>query len=106
MAYKTRSAQRTTLRYGGTEYVLAKLGDSYIANASRPTANIGLRSMVSGLYDFFWLDTVSGASVRQHNIPVADGNQLWRKPTTIDSEVAVYITRIAPVGPPAWPHSK
>lgn len=81
------------LRYGGTEYVLALPGDSYIAYASALSGDIGLRDMTAGLYNFNWYDIISGTTVVETNISVAEGDQTWRKPADIGNELAVYIIR-------------
>lgn len=73
-------APHDELAFGGTEYVLANPGDSYIAYASSLNGNIGLKSMVQGQYDFTWLDVVSGAKVTQQGVSVRNGDQSWAKP--------------------------
>ncbi|MFQ6042225.1 MAG: hypothetical protein ACE5PV_15320 [Candidatus Poribacteria bacterium] len=81
------------LRYGGTEYVLASPGDSYIAYASNLSGGIGLRDMIAGTYTFRWFDCATGKSVTQKNIKVPAGDQTWSKPADIGNELAVYIKR-------------
>jgi hypothetical protein len=92
----TRMAPHDELSYEGADYVLALPGDSYIAYASNLSGKIGLRGLVSGLYDFLWYDPINGASVRQANVSIAAGNQAWQRPTHIGREVAVHIRRITP----------
>lgn len=86
-------APHDELRYGGTEYVLAKPGDCYIAYASDLSGNIGLKDMTAGTYTFQWFDCVTGKSVTQTNVEVHDGDGTWSKPTDIGGELAVYISR-------------
>jgi hypothetical protein len=94
-----RMAPRDDLAYGGTEYVLALPGESYIAYSSSLSGRIGLKGMLAGVYDFSWYDPTSGATVREMNVSVAAGHQVWQKPTRIGREVAVYIKRTAPALP-------
>jgi hypothetical protein len=82
------------LRYGGTEYVLAQPGRSYIAYASELNGKIGLRDMSRGRYDFRWFDCATGKEVLQSGVTVAAGDQMWYKPAGISNELAVYIKRV------------
>jgi len=77
--------------FGGTEYVLAKPGDSYIAYASNLSGDIGLKAMNAGTYTFRWFDCATGKSVTQRNVKILAGNQIWSKPADIGNELAVYI---------------
>lgn len=79
------------LAYGGTQYVLALPGDSYIAYASDLSGEIGLRNMIEGTYRFKWFDVTNGNSVIQDNVYVGSGNKTWPKPANIGNELAVYI---------------
>jgi hypothetical protein len=81
------------LKYGGTKYVLALPGDSYIAYASALSGDIGLRDMAAGQYNFNWYNITNGTTVVQTNISVAEGDQTWRKPADIGNELAVYIIK-------------
>lgn len=81
------------LKYGGTEYVLAKPGDSYIAYTSTLSGDIGLKSMTAGTYKFRWFDCVNGKSITQMDVKVTAGDQTWSKPAGIGNELAVYIKR-------------
>ena len=81
------------LAFGGTEYVLANPGKSYIAYASSLSGDIGLRNMTAGTYDFLWYDVMDGTSVEQKGVSVGSGNQLWKKPSGIGNELAVFIKR-------------
>jgi len=87
-------APHDELKYGGTEYVLASPGDSYIAYASNLSGDIGLRNMTAGKYDFKWYDVTNGNTISQRNVSVPVGDQIWRKPS-IGNELAVYIRRSA-----------
>jgi hypothetical protein len=83
------------LRYGGTKYVLAQPGGSCIAYTPELKGEIGLKAMKQGKYEFHWFDCVTGKSVVQTEVTVADGDQTWSKPAGIGDEVAVYIRRIS-----------
>ena len=82
------------LKYGGTEYVLAQPGRSYIAYASELKGEIGLKDMASGKYEFKWFDCATGKEVVQSGITVGAGDQMWYKPASISNELAVYIKRV------------
>jgi hypothetical protein len=81
------------LKHGGTKYVLARPGESYIAYASALSGNIGLQDMTAGIYTFQWFDVINGTTVLQNNVSVAAGDRTWKKPAGIGNELAVYITR-------------
>ncbi len=82
------------LRYGGTKYVLAQPGSSYIAYAPELSGEIGLKGMKPGTYKFQWFDCATGKQVLETKVTVAAGDQTWSKPAGIGNEVAVYIKRI------------
>ena len=84
-------APHDELAFGGTQYVLAKPGHSYIAYASNLTGDIGLRNMTAGKYDFKWFDPVNGATVIQTGVTIAAGNQSWSKPSSMGNEVALHV---------------
>ncbi len=86
-------APHDELKYGGTEYVLAKPGESYIAYASALSGNIGLKNMTAGTYDFTWYDVTNGATVTQTSFRIDVGDQTWSKLAVIGNELAVYIRR-------------
>lgn len=81
------------LKFGGTEYVLALPGNSYIAYASTLSSDIGLKKMSAGTYDFKWYDVTNGTTLLRTNVSVRDENQTWSKPAGIGNELAVYIKR-------------
>jgi hypothetical protein len=87
-------APHDELKFGGTEYMLALPGDSYIAYASSLSGDIGLQNMTPGLYDLTWYDVTNGNTVVQTNIDVEAGNVTWSKPVDIGNEMAVYIRRL------------
>ena len=93
---------RDDLRFGGTTYVLAKPGESYIAYAPALAGSLGLKGMTAGTYDLRWLDAATGTMVSQTGVIVGQGDQTWVKPATIGAELALYIRRqgVAPPPPP------
>jgi hypothetical protein len=82
------------LGFAGTQYVLARPGESYIAYASKLQGKIGLKNTTPGVYKFRWFDCASGSEVVKENVTVAGGDQSWDKPDHIGNELAVYIKRI------------
>jgi len=99
-------APHDELRFGGTEYVLALPGNSYIAYASNLSGNLALRNMTAGTYDFKWYDVTNGTTIIQSSVNVAAGDQTWSRPSGIGNELAVYIKRSnasSDTTPPAAP---
>ncbi|GJQ57877.1 MAG: hypothetical protein SCALA701_06780 [Candidatus Scalindua sp.] len=90
-----KMAPHDEIAFGGTEYVLADPGVSYIAYTSNLSGNIGLKNMRNGLFGFKWFDVTNGNTVFQNNVRVDSGNQTWTKPVNIGNELAVYIYRIS-----------
>jgi hypothetical protein len=88
------------LKFGGTEYVMALPGHSYVAYASNLSGNIGLRNLTRGRYQFQWYDVISGTRVVQTSVSVPAGDQTWNKPNSIGAEMAVYIVRDGLMGTP------
>jgi CubicO group peptidase (beta-lactamase class C family) len=87
-----RMSPHDELAVGGSEYVLALPGVSYIAYASNLVGELGLKNMTPGSYDFSWFDPISGVSVTQQDVVVSGGDQTWPAPGGFGGEVAVYIT--------------
>ncbi|MHC4424526.1 MAG: DUF5060 domain-containing protein [Planctomycetota bacterium] len=89
------------LAYAGTEYVLAKPGERYVAYTSRARGKIGLlggriglRNMKAGKYHFGWFDCRVGEWWPESPVDVGEGDHIWRTPIRSGKEVAVYINRI------------
>jgi hypothetical protein len=93
-----RMAPHDELAFGGTEYVLARPGDSYIAYASSLSGQMGLKQMTQGLYDLKWYDVATGAEVRQRRVAVAAGDRAWPTPPGIGTELALYVKRCGDLG--------
>jgi len=90
---------RDDLACGGTRWVLADPGHSYIAYAYGLAGDMCLKNMTAGSYDFTWLDAGSGVTVEQTGVEVAAGDASWPKPDNIGAELAVWI-RPAPAVEP------
>ena len=82
------------LGFAGTQYVLARPGESYIAYASQLRDKIGLKNIQAGVYKFLWFDCASGSKVIEEKVTVPTGDRSWDKPGGIGSELAVYIERV------------
>jgi len=81
------------LRHGGTEYVLARPGDSYIAYASNLAGDLGIKDMIAGTYAFSWIDAATGTVIRQDRVVVEAGSQTWNRPAAVGDELAVWIKK-------------
>ena len=68
------------LAHGGTEFALAKPGESYIAYASALVGDLGLKGMTEGLYDFVWFEPATGNTVSQTGVAVPAGDRTWTRP--------------------------
>jgi len=82
------------LAYGGTRYVLALPGESYIAYAADPSGDLGIEGMTAGSYDLVWLDILTGTRVEEEGVAVPGGDQSWPAPDGMGSEIALFISRI------------
>jgi len=87
-------APHDELAHAGTDYVLAKPGDRYVAYASEAAGQIGLKGMTAGRYAFDWCDCISGKRVLQMSATVAEGDQSWKTPAGFGGEVAVHVRRL------------
>lgn len=90
-------APHDELTFAGTKYVLAFPGRSYIAYAPALTGNIGIKSMVSGIYQLTWFDVTNGTTVVQNEVTVTGGDTSWSKPASIGNELSVYIVRTSTI---------
>jgi len=88
-----KMAPNDELKFGGTEYVLAMPGDSYIAYASNLSGKMGLKEMIPGSYDFRWYDIANNTNAIQDNVTVNGGDQTWTKPDSFGSELVLYVKR-------------
>ncbi|MFH1225543.1 MAG: DUF2341 domain-containing protein [Candidatus Diapherotrites archaeon] len=92
-------APHDELKFGGTEYVLAKPGDSYIAYASALSGNMGIKGMGAGTYSLKWLDTAAGTTATETKT-ISSGNQEFAKNAAIaGNEVALYIKKTSGAPP-------
>jgi len=88
-----RMKPRDDLAAGSTKWVLANPGNSYIAYTYNYTGPMGVKRMTAGAYDLKWFDTVDGDMVTQTGVSVSSGEVTWTKPSSMGSEVALYIKR-------------
>jgi hypothetical protein len=86
-----KMAPHDELASGGTKWVLAKPGDSYIAYADNLSGKIGITNMTAGTYGLLWLDIPTGTT-RSTQATVGAGTNEFDKPSGIGNEVAVWIT--------------
>jgi hypothetical protein len=86
-------APHDELAHGGTDYVLALPGQSYIAYAADLQGQMGIKDMQAGVYDFIWLDIPSGQTIQQSQVSIEAGDQRWAKPSQVGSELALYLVR-------------
>ena len=91
-------APHDELAHGGTQWVLASPGQSYIAYASNLSGEVGIKGMAAGTYDFKWVDCATGGVASQTGISVSAGDRTWPKPGGIGTELAVWITRTGEAG--------
>jgi hypothetical protein len=88
-----RMSPHDELAHGGTQWVLAEPGQSYIAYASSLPGDIGLKNISAGTYDFTWYDCTNGEKVTQKSVSVGSGDKTWRKPNEIGKELAVHMRK-------------
>jgi len=88
-----RMKPRDDLAAGSTKWVLANPGNSYIAYTYNYSGPMGVKRMTAGAYDLKWFDTVDGDMVTQTGVSVSSGEVTWTKPSSMGSEVALYIKR-------------
>lgn len=90
------------LKSGGTQWVLADPGNSYIGYATNLTGNMGFKNLVaSAIYNLKWFDPVSGTLVSETKT-AASTDTSWAKPAGIGSEVALFVNKTTG-GPVATP---
>lgn len=91
---------RDDLANGSTKWVLADVGESYIAYTYSYSGPMGVKRLPAGNYNLRWFDTVDGDVVSQHRSHVAGGDVAWTKPDSIGGEVALYVRRLHDVPGP------
>ena len=82
------------LACAGTQYVLAKPGERYVAYAS-DSGQIGITGVPPGTCALRWFDCVTGNTVTQDKVQVLPGGRPWVKPGGIGPEVVVYVRCVA-----------
>jgi len=78
------------LKSGGTKWVLARNGVSYIAYSPSLSGKIGISNISAGTYNLKWLDIATGNKVEE-TVTLPSGITDFTKPSSIGNEVAVYI---------------
>ncbi len=86
------------LAFGGTDYLLANPGESYIVYADDLTGQLGIEAMAAGQYDLRWFDVVTGTTVVENNVLLPAGDQTFTTPGGIGSELALWVTVALPPG--------
>lgn len=84
-------APHDELRAGGTQYVLAAPGVSYIAYASESGEEIGLKHIDAGTYSLTWFDPATGKSLAQEHVRASTSEPHWSRPPGFGGSVAVYV---------------
>jgi len=87
-----RLSSHDDLAHGGTRWVLARPGPSYIAYAEDLKGQMGIKAMEAGNYVLTWLDCASGKRAVQA-ASVSNGVQTFGRPREIGGWCAVWITR-------------
>ena len=87
-----RLSPHDELAHGGTKWVLAEPGASYIAYAEDLNGQLGLKQMEAGQYRLTWLDCASGRRAGQ-SLSLPAGDQTFEKPKPIGNWCALWITR-------------
>jgi len=79
-----------SLAAGGTKYLLAQSGVSYIAYADDLQGKIGMKNMAAGEYELTWLDIPVGKIIKSKTTIRAGTNQ-FTPPPGCGAEVAVWV---------------
>lgn len=82
---------RDDLAFAGTDYVLAKPGESYILYASSLAGELGVGDIDAGTYDLRWIDIASGTIVEESDVAVLGGDVTFATPGGVGSELAVWV---------------
>lgn len=81
------------LSFAGTEYILSDPGESYLLYTSKTVKQIGVHSLLAGIYNFKWFDIDSGKIMSVDNIKVSGGTNAWEIPIDFGYEIVLYIIR-------------
>ena len=87
-----RMAPHDELKFGQTEYVLARPGEGYIAYSAN-AGSLGIKSLPADTYALSWFDCASGTRFDMPEVIVGGGDTEWTKPAGFSTEVAVYAER-------------
>lgn len=93
-------SSRDALAAGGTAYVLADPGRSYVAYGRSASDGLGLRGLAGGIYDLRWLDVVTGRTLDLPGVEIATGDAIFVRPPAIGVHCAVWARlRVPAAGP-------
>lgn len=84
---------RNDLKHTDTNWVLANPGQSYVVYSYQCENYLGLKQMTDGVYEILWMDTKTGATTTQYNVPVEWGINQFEKPAGFGKEVVAYILK-------------
>ncbi len=93
-------APRSDLAFGATEYCLSNGADEYVLYASNRTGELGAKGITPGLYDFRWLDIVTGTTIFQAGVAASGAEEAFSAPPGIGSEAAVHLAPLSYTGVP------
>ena len=77
-------APHDELADGGTRWVLAAPGGSYIAYTDKATGSLGLVNLEAGRYHLTWLDCITGKTIVQRKKMKVSGTYTREDPITED----------------------
>lgn len=87
-----RTEPHDELAAGGTQYILADPGSSYIAFATRLQGSMGVRNMKAGQWRLTWVDCAAGNRIEQ-TVTIQGGDAAFPRPRGIGTWCAVWIRR-------------
>jgi hypothetical protein len=79
------------LAAGSTKWVLANLGNSYIAYTYNYSGPMGVKGVTVGTYDLKWFDTIDGDTIIQSDVLARFGDVTWIRPDSMSNEIVLYI---------------
>jgi len=81
------------LKHGGTKYVLARPGYSYIAYTDTLSHAPGIKDLPAGRYALTWMDCKKGKTTTMEQILSETGDHSFDRPEEIGHECVVWIER-------------
>ncbi len=86
-----RLSPHDELAGGGTQYVLARPNESWIAYSGGHHGRLGLKGLPAGAYDLTWMDCATGKTVVQPALKVQGGDQEWAVPDGLRAEIVLWV---------------